>query len=140
VPIVTGTWATVADATELTGLTPSANDLNLAQVMIENRIRRVYRATDSTRSEYRWLQQAVAFQAAFISENPDLFSQAEISSTSQDGWSVTFRDGAIPRRYANEAIQALNNLPGSANVTIRFNSGFQSRGRRRRHGLGWRRL
>lgn len=131
-PIVEGTWATAADATELTGAVPSAANMALAQVQIEDAIRRVYRADDAERSEYRWLRIAVAFQGAYVADNPDLFAQAEISATGQDGWSVTFRDGQTSRRYAPEAMAALDNLPGSSNVTIRLNSAFQPRGRRRR--------
>lgn len=139
--IINGTWATVADSTELTGDIPSAQDLNLAQAMIENKIRRVWRSTDAARSEYRWLQMAVAFQASHVHRNPDLYAQAEMTSTSQDGWSITWKEGQAPRSYHPEAINALNCLPGSANTTVRFNSGFQGRGGRRyrRHGAAWRR-
>lgn len=138
-PIVEGTWATAADSTELTGTVPSAQNLAMAQVQIENRIRRVWRATDADRHEYRWLREAVAWQAAYVAENPTLFGQAEISSTSQDGWSVTFRDDQVPRRYAPEAIAALENLPGAANVTVRINSAFQRRAGRRLGRTRWRR-
>lgn len=140
-PIVTGTWATADDAAELTGRTPTSAQLAMAQVMIENRIRRVYRATDADRSEYRWLREAVGWQAGYIANpaNASLLNSAEISSTGQDGWSVTFREGQAPRRYAPEAIEALNCLPGSQNVTLRVNSGFQGAGRRRRGGARWRR-
>lgn len=133
-PIIQGTWGTVADAVELTGHTPDDATLVMAQAIIQNRIRRVWRATDAARSEYTWLRQAVAHQAGYMADpaNAALFEQAEISSTSQDGWSVTFRDGQVPRRYAPEAIAALECLPGAANVTVRINSGFQPRGRRGR--------
>jgi hypothetical protein len=139
VPIVTGTWATADDAADLTGRTPTDLQLNAAQIMIENRIRRVYRATDADRSEYRWLREAVAWQAGYLANptNANLLDSAEISSTGQDGWSVTFREGSAPRRYAPEAIEALNCLPGSQNVTLRVNSAFQGAGRRR-HGARWR--
>lgn len=132
-PIIEGTWATAADAFELTGRTPTDAQLVMAQAQVENLIRRVYRATDADRSEYRWLREAVAYQAGYVANpaNGALFEQAEITSTSQDGWSVTFKDGAAPRRYAPEALAALDCLPGASNVTVRFNSGFQPRGRRR---------
>jgi hypothetical protein len=140
VPIITGQWATVADATELTGDVPSAQDMVLAQSMIQNRIRRVYRTTDADRPEYVWLRTAVAYQASYVSRNPKLYAQAEIASTGQDGWSISYRDGIAPRSYHPEALNALNCLPGAANVTVRWNSGFQSSGGRRRAGLGrWRR-
>ena len=137
-PIITGTWATAADALELTGRTPSDEQLIMAQAMIEGLIRRVYRANDAARREYTWLQRAVGYQAGYIANpaNATLFQQAEIVSTSQDGWSVTFRDGQAPRRYAPQALDALNNLPGQANTSIRVNSGFQ--GRRRPHRARWR--
>lgn len=139
--IVNGTWATIADSTEVTGDVPSAQDLAIAQLQIENKIRRVWRSTDADRSEYRWLQLAVAFQASYVHRNPDLYASAEIVSTSQDGWSITWKEGQAPRRYHPEAIDALNCLPGAANVTVRFNSGFQGRGGRRyrRHSAAWRR-
>lgn len=139
-PIVNGTWASAADALELTGRTPTDAQLAMAQVMIQNRIRRVWRANDADRSEYTWLRQAVAYQAGYIADpaNATLFQQAEISSTSQDGWSVSFRDGAAPRRYAPEALAALDNLPGASNVTVRINSGFQGYGGRRRGRSRWR--
>lgn len=135
-PIIAGTWATVADSTELTGDTPSANDLTLAQSLIEDLARRVYRATDVDTSDYYWLRKAVAYQASYVHRNPDLYAQAEISSTSQDGWSITWRDSIAPRSYHPAAVSALNNLRGGSNVTIRFNSAFQGRGPRRR--AGWR--
>jgi hypothetical protein len=137
--IVNGTWATVADSTELTGDVPSAQELALAQIMIQNKIRRVWRASDAARSEYTWLQQAVAFQASHVHRNPDLYAKAEIISTSQDGWSITYKDGAAPRSYHPEAINALNCLPGSTMTTIRFNSGFQPRASRRARVGRWRR-
>lgn len=140
-PIVTGTWATAADALELTGRTPTDAQLAIAQVMIQNLIRRVYRSSDSARSEYTWLRQAVAWQAGYLADpaNAALVGQAEIASTGQDGWSVSFKDGGPPRRYHPEALQALNCLPGSTNVTIRFNSGFQPRASRRARVGRWRR-
>lgn len=140
-PIITGTWATTADAFELTGRTPTAEQLVMAQAQIQNKIRRVYRASDADRSEYTWLRQAVAYQAGYIANpaNAALFEQAEIASTGQDGWSVSFRDGAAARRYAPEALAALDCLPGAANVTVRFNSGFQRRGRHGGRLAGWRR-
>lgn len=137
-PIIAGTWATASDALELTGRNPTDAQLIMAQAMIESLIKRVYRANDATRREYTWLQRAVAYQAGYIANpaNAALFEQAEISSTGQDGWSVTFRDGQAPRRYAPQALDALNNLPGAANTSIRVNSGFQ--GPRRPRRARWR--
>lgn len=139
-PIVAGTWATTADAFELTGRTPTDAQLAMAQVQIENLLRRVWRANDADRYEYRWLREAVAYQAGYVADpaNASLFEQAEISSTSQDGWSVTFRDGQAPRRYSPSALAALDCLPGAANVTVRVNSGFQPRYGRRRGRARWR--
>lgn len=138
-PVVSGTWADATFVNNLTGLTVSAEELTIAQRLTEGMVRRVYRASDVDDPDYRWLQGAVAWQAKHVHEHPELLSMADVASTSQDGWSITFRDDNRQVWFSTLAMLELNNLRRGANTSIRMNSAFQSgRATRRRGWPAWR--
>jgi hypothetical protein len=136
---VLGSWADVSFVYNLTGETVTAVQLNLAQGLIEGVVRRIYRATDVTDPDYYWLRRAVAVQATFVKAHPELLEQANITSTSQDGWAVNFRDDNREVWMSGRAWRYLNNLRHGANTAVHANSAFQRSGRmwRRMQGWGW---
>lgn len=125
-PIVTGTWATVAEVLELTGKTVTETQVVAAQAALENHIRRVYRTTDSLSPDGVWLKRACCYQSVWMKDHPELFGRVKFLSTSQDGWSITYPDDGSDQWIDGRAMSALNNLRAGANTSIRLNSGFQS--------------
>lgn len=110
-PDAAESWCTVATVASLTGKTVTAVDRNLAAFAIElttGLIESVKR-TDMTRRDAYWLQQAVAFQAAWLSETPDYLERNDVSSASQDGQSVTLKpDALVLAPLARRAIKRLS--------------------------------
>lgn len=91
------TWCTVAEVATVTGKTVTETDRNIAAFAIELKtglIESVARP-DLTRRDAYWLRQAVAFQAAWLSETPDYLERNEVESASQDGQSVTLKPDAL---------------------------------------------
>lgn len=86
-------WASVPEVEEITGTTVTDAQLARAQTMIELRVGRTAAVTSSLRtSALRWLKLAVAYQAAWMSAQPDLFTRTEVEQVGQDGVNVRFRD------------------------------------------------
>lgn len=87
-------WATVADVDDIAGVTVTDRQLRTARGVIETLIglfESVDRPDISDRDR-EWLRRAVAYEAAFVKDNPDLFSRIDVTSASQDGESVSFRN------------------------------------------------
>lgn len=87
-------WATVEDVAEITGMTVVATDVAKARGIIETLVgvfESVERPGINDR-DLEWLRRAVAYQAAFVKDNPDLFSRIDVTSAGQDGQSVAFRN------------------------------------------------
>jgi hypothetical protein len=125
VPIVTGTWATVDEVLELTGVTVTEQQLVAGQAALENHIRRVYRSSDALSSDGVWLKRACCYQSVWLKDHPELFNRVKFTSTSQDGWSITYPDNGSDDWISPQATNVLNNLRAGANTSIRVNSGFQ---------------
>lgn len=124
VGVAIGTWCTVADVATFTGQTVAPEDVTAAQTIVEQAIRRVYRATDVNSHDYYWLQRGVAWQAVYLAQHPEVLSMMGVQSVSQDGMSFTVQPGK-KLHLAPLAIDALNNLFRGSNTTIRLNSAFQ---------------
>jgi hypothetical protein len=135
-----GAWIDVAGVLTLTGATVTDTNITVAQGLIEGLISRVHRASDVNDPDYYWLQRAVAWQAKYVSDHPELFDQLNVAGWSQDGFSITFGDGRVVQWASSAAMTNLNNIRNGANVTLRINSGFQSERWLRRTGLAWRNL
>ena len=87
-------WATIADVDEVTGKTVTEKERGIAVRSLEpiiGVIEGVDRPDISDRDRY-WLKLATCYQAAFVLDNPDLFSRADVTSASQDGESANFRN------------------------------------------------
>ena len=105
-------WATIADVTEITGKTVTEPDRLVAVHSLETIIgviEAVDRPDISDRDRY-WLKLATCYQAAFVLDNPDLFSRADVTSASQDGESANFRnvDAHLLAPLARKCIRRLS--------------------------------
>lgn len=110
-PDAADSWCTVATVAGITGKTVSTVDRNLAAFAVElttGLIESVAR-TDLTRRDAYWLQQAVAFQAAWLSDTPDYLERNDVAAASQDGQSVTLKpDALILAPLARRAVKRLS--------------------------------
>lgn len=90
-----GTWASLSDVFTLTGLTVDGPTLFQAQNIIE--VFAGFTFEDSIDPNFlplrprdrRQLLNAVAYQAAFMSQNEAIYSRAAVAAISQDGLSIT---------------------------------------------------
>lgn len=105
-------WASTADIKGKTGKTVDGATRTIAVGIIESvtgLIEEVEREDITDRDRY-WLKLAVCYEAAFVVDNPDLFSRADVTSASQDGESVAFRnvDSHLLGPLARKAIRRLS--------------------------------
>ena len=105
-------WATTADVKTKTGVTVTDTERTIAVGVLETvtgLIEEVERVGISGRDRY-WLKVATCYQAAFVFENPDLFSRADVTSASQDGESASYRnvDAHLLAPLARKAIRRLS--------------------------------
>jgi hypothetical protein len=84
------TWATVQDVDDLTGVTVTAEQLAMAQAIIEIHVSRTedVPVDTITMRDLRWLMRAVAYEAAWLPSNPDLFTRIDHVTLLQDGVEV----------------------------------------------------
>ncbi len=95
-------WATTSDVATYTGVTVTAAQVEQAQGVVEIFADVTEDASDDgliSAKNLRLLEQAVAYQAAWITQHPDAFTNQDASSISQDQVSATFA-------HANAAILA----------------------------------
>lgn len=79
-------WASIAETQTYTGIAVSQSQLDMAQAMVELFADVVYGQTENISvKNARLLKMAVAYQAAWMTEQPDLFTHADISTMNQDG-------------------------------------------------------
>lgn len=122
-----GTWCSLDDVVTYTGSTEVVQaDLNVAQVILEGTIHRIWRVTDTQKRDIYWLSRATAFQALYVHAHPELLTMMDVQSISQDGLSITFRQGTqtLPI-LAPVAKRILDALFRGSNTTVRLNSAFQ---------------
>lgn len=105
-------WATVTDVASKTGATVTELERTIAAGVLETitgLIEEVDRPDISDRDRY-WLKVATCYQAAFVLDNPDLFSRADVTSASQDGDSASFRnvDAHLLAPLARKAVRRLS--------------------------------
>ena len=105
-------WATLGDVADITGKTVTTSERGIAVRSLETMlglIEAVERPDIPDRDRY-WLRLATAYQAAFVHDNPDLFSRADVTSASQDGESASFRnpDAHVLAPLARKAIRRLS--------------------------------
>jgi hypothetical protein len=85
-------WATIGETLTYTGISVSQDNLDAAQAMIELFADVIYNQTVDASGgaligakNLRLLKMATAYQAAWITDHPDLFTHTDIQSINQDG-------------------------------------------------------
>lgn len=87
------TWASVVDVANMTAITVTQAQLIAAQAVIDLHSETTVNARINIRPRDRWrLKQAVAYQAAWMSESPDLFTRKEITSAGHAATSFAYTD------------------------------------------------
>lgn len=87
------TWATTSDVTSYTGVTATSAQVNQAQSVVEVFADVTEDASDAgniSEKNLRLLKQAVAYQAGWITQHPDAFTNMDTTSVSQDQVSATW--------------------------------------------------
>ena len=86
------TWATINETLGYTRISVEQEDLDSAQFMIELFADVTYNQTADASGaaligakNFRLLKMATAYQAAWITQHPDLFTHTDINSINQDG-------------------------------------------------------
>jgi hypothetical protein len=104
-------WATEAEALTYTGITVTSAEIEQAQVIVELFTDITEEADDylSTKN-LRLLKMAVAYQAAWITEHPDLFTHVDVSTMLQDGLQFTrgHENAMVLAPFARRAINRLS--------------------------------
>jgi hypothetical protein len=83
-------WATITDVDDLTGATVTAEEIAIAQAIIEIHVARTEDVPADMMSarDLRWLTRAVAYQTVWVKANPDLFTRIDHVTILQDGVEV----------------------------------------------------
>lgn len=113
-------WATIAETYTYTGITVGQDNIDTAQAMIEL-FADVTEDTNANISakNLRLLKMAVAYQAAWMSDHPDLFTHVDVSTMLQDGIQFTYAH-ANAGIIAPMAWRALNRLSWKRSRNIRI--------------------
>lgn len=85
-------WASAAETLSYTGITVSQDTLDSAQAMIELFSDVTEASSDAgliSPKNLRLLKLAVAYQAAWMTSQPDLFTRSDVGLMTQDGISFT---------------------------------------------------
>lgn len=90
--VLTSAWAQVADVATYTGVVVDAPQVMQAQAAIEIMCGRTYLVPQDTMKarDIYYLKLAVAYQCAWMTQQPDFFGRSDVSSFSQDGQSITY--------------------------------------------------
>lgn len=87
------TWATPGDVTGLTGVTVSQAQLSIATGIIELVTGVTEQDMADGDARLPWLTRAVAYQAAFIHDHPDLFGALDVDRERLGDHTIDLRDG-----------------------------------------------
>lgn len=109
---VAGQWATIESIADVTGVTVTDRERKTATAIIVDLVGLIEGVTrpDITDRDLYFLGHAVAWEAVWIRDNPDLFSPADVVAASQDGESASFRnvDAHILAPLARKSIRRLS--------------------------------
>ena len=114
-------WATVAETLTYTGITVTEAEVQQAQFIVELFCDTTEEASDAgliSSKNLRFLKMAVAYQAAWITEHPDLFTHVDVSTMLQDGLQFT-RGHENATLLAPLARRAINRLSWKRNRSIK---------------------
>lgn len=87
------TWATTSDVATYTGVTVTAAQVQQAQAVIEifaDTTEDASTAGNISEKNLRLLKLAVAYQAAWITQHPDAFTNIDVTQVQQDGIVASF--------------------------------------------------
>jgi hypothetical protein len=104
-------WATISETLTYTGITVGADNIEAAQAMIELFADVTEDSDDNiTSKNARLLKMAVAYQAAWITDHPDVFTHIDISTMLQDGiqYSQRHENAGVLAPMARRAIDRLS--------------------------------
>lgn len=107
----------------ITGNEVSATTIKQAQNMLEVYAKRLF-ATDTLKArDLRFVQQAIAYQAAWLEAHPEVFVQSDFQTFSQTDFSATPRD-TLSAWLAPLARAAMKRCSWMGTRSISLNSGF----------------
>lgn len=121
-------WATVAETLSYTGITVSTDNITAAQFMVElfADVTEEADANISTKNA-RLLKMAVAYQAAWLTEHPDVFTNIDITNMAEDG--IAFSNAhANSGLLAPMAKRAISRLSWYRNSNIRIRPARRNQG------------
>lgn len=113
-------WATVGDVQVLTGASVTDAELLRAQALVELAVGRTAAQSSPTARLAGKLRQAVAYQAAWMKGQPDVFTRLDMTKVAQDGANVDLAaDALILAPLAKRALGSLVRRPsGGTSVAL----------------------
>jgi len=120
------TWASLSDVASITNKDVAEEDLLSAQFIIEMVVNRTPNATKIGQRDLIWLKRAVAYQTAWMKENPDIFSRHKVLGIQQDGVNTMFasKDAVY---LGPLAIRAIKNVSWMRSKSLRMITPFIDR-------------
>lgn len=115
-------WATISETLTYTGITVGADNIEAAQAMVELFADVTEDADENISSKnLRLLKMAVAYQAAWISDHPDVFTHLDVSTMLQDGIQYTHShvNAGVLAPMAKRAIDRLSWRNRNRSIRIR---------------------
>jgi hypothetical protein len=104
-----GSWASVAEVATYTGVAVTPAQLTQAQAIVDMFAGRTYDAAPRTGSRDRyWLKLTVAYQAAWLTSQPDLFQRIDLAAITMGSRAVALKDDSL--RIAPLAAKALSKV------------------------------
>jgi hypothetical protein len=133
-------WATTSEVLTYTGITVTQANVDQAQFIVELFSDATEDASTAgliSSKNLRFLKMAVAYQSAWITEHPDLFTHVDVSTMLQDGLQFT-RGHENAMVLAPFARRAINRLSWKRNRSIKVKRPKRttSRGIRRVYYMG----
>lgn len=126
-------WASVSDVNVVTGVTVTEAQLAQAQSVIELMTGRTADASSLMKArDLHWLKMAVAYEAAWLPDKPDLLTQTDVTSYNQDGATANLKADA--QILAPLARRAMKRLSWRGNRSVHTPSSFDRQ--RARHMPG----
>jgi hypothetical protein len=92
-----GTWAQIADVLAITGVTVTQLQLAQANAIIEIFARRTYAlaAPHTGTRDLEWMKRAVAFQAAWMPGQPDIWTRLDVTMISEGRKSIGLKEQTL---------------------------------------------
>ncbi|MFD6094754.1 hypothetical protein ACFVWN_01045 [Nocardiopsis flavescens] len=84
------TWASTGDVVTYTGHTPAQDEVDRAELWIEQLCGAEVEDTSIGRRDRKRLRAAVAYQTVWMSEHPEIFTAVDVDDLRQDGVDAIF--------------------------------------------------